>query len=270
MILWFKNLKKHLFIYWVLFKDSLILQMEYRTNFFMMIGIETAYLFVKVLYVVIVYDTGVKIYDLPIDAILLFSGTFIFMTGIYSTFFFFNLSKIQNLIVDGSFDMLIVKPVSLQFITTLKNINICAGFPNLFGGIICIIIGWKKNDIPVDFYNIAGYVGFLISGIIVSYSVMLLPQLISFWTIQAKSVRQISDSLWEFNNMPMTIYGKWIQRLGIYMIPIFLISNLSPLYVLKKLSLSYAIWGMIAPIVFFIISRILWKISVKHYNSASS
>jgi ABC-2 type transport system permease protein len=71
------ELRKHLIIYGLFLKNSLIAQMEYRFNFIGNLAMEAGYLLVKLSYVVVVYRSGVKINGLSPDEILLFIGTFI-------------------------------------------------------------------------------------------------------------------------------------------------------------------------------------------------
>jgi len=265
-----KEIKRHFYIYLVFIKNCLIKQMEYRTNFFLFIAIEVAYLFVKILYIYVVNKVGVDIYGLSPNAIFLFTGSFIIMTGIYMSLFFFNFSNIQNYIREGSLDLFITKPVSLQFIVTLRNVDLGSAIPNIVGGIIIVVIGWQRMGLAVNFRNIAGYVGYLISGTIITYSVMLLPQLLCFWVVKSQSLREVVDSMWDFNNMPMNIYNRWMRIGGVFIFPIFLVANFSPLYVLGKLNNIYIVWGIVAPVLFFFLTRILWKISIRNYTSASS
>jgi ABC-2 type transport system permease protein len=77
----FSELKKHLVIYFLFIKFSVMAQMEYRFNFIGNMAMEVGYLFVKLSYAVVVYRSGVKINGLSPDEILLFIGTFITLTG---------------------------------------------------------------------------------------------------------------------------------------------------------------------------------------------
>ncbi len=66
------------------------------------------------------------------------------------------------------------------------------------------------------------------------------------------------------------IYGKWGRRIGTYVLPIFVITNFPGLFLMGELGLGACLWGAGAPVLFFIISRRLWKMALKKYSSASS
>lgn len=244
--------------------------MEYRINFISGIAVECGYLLAKMLYVIVIYRVGVKINGLTPDAILMFIGTYIIMTGLYMGLFAVNFAALPNYIRDGTLDIFITKPISLQFITTLRYVDFGMPIPNIIAGVILIVVGWDKVGIPATFLNIIGFIFFIIGGVFINYALFLIPQLLSFWTVKTGGVNEISNALWDFNNMPMGIYNKWIQRIGTFLIPVFLITNYSPLLVLGKLSYFYIIWGTVTPVVLMIICRQLWNFAVRNYTSASS
>ena len=115
-----REIKKHLLIYILFVKNSLMAQMEYRFNFIGNLAMESGYLLVKLSYVVVVYRSGVKINGLSPDEILLFIGTFVTLTAIYAGLFMINNFQLRAKIKDGDLDLLLTKPVSLQFMATLR------------------------------------------------------------------------------------------------------------------------------------------------------
>ena len=124
------------------------------------------------------------------------------------------------------------KPVSLQFITSFKRLELGGMIPNAIGGFILIVIAWKRLHIHTTFNTISIFSFYIIMGCIASYALYMLPYLISFWTVKAHNIIQVSYSIWDFNNMPMHIYKRWIQEIGFYIIPIFIVTNPAPSIVL--------------------------------------
>ncbi|MNQ61477.1 hypothetical protein D3C85_757920 [compost metagenome] len=265
-----KGTKRYLYIYWLLCKNSFMSEMEYRVNFIFGALIEVAYLCIKLLYVLIVYQAGVKVNGLTPDGVLLCVGSFTFMTGIYCLFFYMNFARLPGHIRNGTLDMMITKPVSLQFISTLSRINFGFSSTNLIAGIIMVVIAWRRLEMPVTIDNVLMYAMFTVCGVILNYAIFLLPSLLTFWTVQSKGINDASALLWDMNYMPMTIYSKSLQFVGSFLLPVFLITNLSPFYVLDRLPNYMMIWGFIAPILFLVLCRLLWKHAIRSYTSANS
>ena len=234
-------------------------QMEYRFNFIGNLAMETGYLLVKLSYVVVVYRSGVKINGLSPDEILLFIGTFVTLTAVYAGMFMINNFRLRGKIKDGDLDLLLTKPVSLQFMATLRQADVTIFSVDFIAGGIMVAIAWGRLGIPVTLLTVGGYLGFLVISALVSYSLFLLPQIFSFWLMNTSAIAEITDSFWDFNNMPMDIYNPWIRQVGVFLLPIFVITNFPPMFVLHKMPPIYLAWSVLLPIILLIVVRALWR-----------
>ncbi len=266
----YREIEKHLFIYFLFVKNCLASQMEYRINFITGIAMECGYLIVKIMYVVVIYRSGKTIHGLSPDAMLLFIGTFVIVTGFYAGLFMMNFFQMREQIRSGNLDLLITKPVSLQFMLTLRRSDMGIMVIDLTAGIIMVAIGWSRLHIPFNIINALGFTGFLMGGAAVGYAIFLLPQILSFWLINTGAIAEFTDSFWDFNNVPMSVYNQIIQRVGVFIFPIFVVTNFPALFVLGRMNVIYIIWGMAAPVLLLTITRLAWNVAIKNYSSASS
>lgn len=266
----YMEIRKHIIIYFLFMKNSLIGYMEYRANLFAALTMELVYLGSKILYVVVIYNAGININGVSPDEIMLFIGTYIIMTAIYTAFFMDNFYKLPEHIRNGTLDMYITKPLSLQFMVTLRHVNFVLPVPNLIAGITMVVLACKRLGITASFINVIGYMGILASATIIAYCVFLIPQILSFWTVKSGAITEIADKCWDFNNMPMIIYNKWMRRIGVFIIPVFFITNFPAMFLVGKLNGIYFIWTFIAPVIFIVFLRLFWKFAIRNYTSASS
>ncbi len=267
--LW-REMKKHLLIYFLFVKNSMMAQMEYRFNFIGNMAMESGYLLVKLSYVVVVYRSGVAINGLSPDEMLLFIGTFISLTGVYAGMFMINNFQLRTKIKDGDLDLILTKPVSLMFMATLRQADVTIFSVDVIAGSIAVAIAWARLRIPVTLATLGGYLAFFVISSMVAYSLFLLPQILSFWLMNTSSIAEITDSFWDFNNMPMDIYNRWIQQIGVFVLPIFVITNFPPMVVLHKMPPTYLAWAVLLPVILLMIVRVAWKKGLSTYSSASS
>ncbi len=265
-----KEIKKHLALWGILMKNSLMSQLEYRMNFFTGIAMELGYFLAKIVYMIVVYKTGVPINGLTPDEVLVFFGTYMIATGPYAGMYMMNLFGIGRQVQSGELDLLLVKPVSLQFILTLKRSDIALFTVDVALGIVAVIIGLARMAVPVGVLDALGYMGYLITGSLIAYAMFLLPQVLAFKLIKTNSLAGLVDSSWDFNNMPMGIYSRLIQQIGAFVLPIFVITNFPALFILKKMEPLYAVWGIAGPFVWLALTSFLFNRGLKHYQSASS
>lgn len=176
------------------------------------------------------------------------------------------LEKIKN----GDLDILLTKPVSLQFMATLRQVDMGLLAVDLIAGGIVIIIAWARLGIPVTLATLGGFALLIFSSTVVAYSLFLLPQILTFWMTNASAIAGITDSFWDFNNMPMGIYTATIQQIGIFILPIFVVTNFPPLYLVGKMPRLYQAWALLLPLLLLAAVRSLWKRGLRNYASASS
>ena len=250
-------------------KVSLMSQLEYRANFAAGVAVETGWMLIKLLYVAVVYRVGADIGVLTPDHILLFVGIYTLMTGFYMLYYG-NFTSISRMVREGELDLYLVKPVSLQFLITMRRLDAALLLPDFVAGVIMIALGWARAGLPVTVVSVTGFLFFTVCGVLLTYSLFLLPHLLCFWIVATRGVAEMTSAVWDFNNMPQLIYGKWMQRIGTFLLPVFVITNFPGLFVMGELSPFLMAWGVAAPILFFGITRIVWKRAVRNYSSASS
>lgn len=266
----FRELRKHLIIYLLFVKNSVMAQMEYRFNFIGNMAMETGYLIYKLSYVLVVYRSGVQINGLSPDEILLFIGTFILLTGVYAGLYMINNFSLRSKIKDGELDLLLTKPVSVQFMATLRQADMTIFSVDVIAGVVAVSIAWSRLNIPIAWNTLGSYVFYLVISSVVAYSLFLLPQILSFWMLNTSSIAEITDSFWDFNNMPMDIYNRWIQQIGVFVLPIFVITNFPPLSALGRIPPVYQVWAIVLPLLLLALVRLAWQRGLRSYSSASS
>ena len=264
-----KEIRKHLILWGLMMKNSLMSQLEYRANFFTGIAMELGYFLAKITYMIVIYKTGVPINGLTPDEVLVFFGTYMIATGPYAGLYMMNLFGIGRQVQTGELDMLLVKPVSLQFMLTLKRSDLSIFTADTLLGIAAVTVGLTRMAVSVGVLDILGYLGYLISGALIAYSMFLLPQVLAFRLIKTDALAGLVDASWDFNNLPMGIYNRLIQQIGVFVMPIFVITNFPALFILKRMDPLYAVWGVAGPLLWLWGSSCLFRMGLKHYQSAS-
>ncbi len=264
-----REIAKHFRVYLALVRMNVMSQMEYRANFVTGILMELGYLAVKVLYVVVAFGAGKDIAGFTPDEMLVFVGTFITATGLYAGLYMMNFYQLSGLVKDGSFDTLMTKPVSLQFMATLRRCDVGIFLVDVVAGMVMTAIGLSRLPGALDLWRLSGYALFLLCGSAVGYALYLVPQSLVFKIVNARAVAGVTDSFWDFNNVPMIVYDRVGQAIGTYLIPMFVITSFPSLFALGRMDGAQAVWGLLAPAIFLAIARLAWTRGLKNYSSAS-
>lgn len=264
-----RTIRRYLRLLLTFAQNSLAGQLEYRINFLAGLFVESGFMLAKLTYVALIYSANVEINGMSPDYILLFIGTFAIMTGIYMSFYP-NFCNIAGYIKDGTLDIYLTKPVSQLFLITFRYIDFAMPIPNIAGGLIMVVIAWSRCGFPVTPGNVLVFMGGLVLGTILTYAIFLLPRLAAFWTVSTNAIVQVSDSIWDFNNMPMKIYNRLIQEVGCFIFPVFLITNMPGLMIGQEAGTELVIWYVAAPFLLLTVTLLVWRVALKRYSSASS
>lgn len=268
-LIW-NSFKKYIKLYLAFVKNCLQAQMEYRMNFVFSILAECGWICSHLLYLMVLYTSDVSIGTLSRDSLFMFTGTYLVITGIYMSMFYTNFANIPEYLRTGQLDLFITKPLSLQFITTLRYVDFGYPIADFCCGIALILIGWHRIKVAVTLGTVAGFLLFILLGAIWVYVLQIIPALISFWTIKVNGIYSIGYAVHDMNKMPRDVYSKFIQRIGTFLFPLFPMANYPTLFVTKRLQGAEFLWGLIGPFVFLILIKLCWNIAIKRYVSASS
>jgi ABC-2 type transport system permease protein len=263
-----REIAKHLRLFGLLARMNVMSQMEYRANFVTGILMELGYLVTKILYVVVAYRAGVRIAGFTPDEFLVFVGTFVMITGFYAGVFMMNLFQLSGMVQDGSFDVLMTKPVSLQFLATFRRSDVGIFLTDLLAGLVMVVVGLVRVARPFGLGRILGYAFFVAGGSAVGYAIYVIPQALVFRFVNAQGIAWLMDSFWDFNNVPMIVYGKVGRAIGSFVIPMFVVTSFPALFALGKMPGLYLVWGFVAPAVFLALASLAWRASIRRYTSA--
>jgi len=265
-----KSLVFYLSLWGRLVKMNLMGHLEYRANFVTGLLLEAGYLVVKLLYIVVAYQSGKTIAGFTGDEILVFVGTFVLCTGFYAGLYMMNLFQLSSLVRDGSFDLILTKPVSSLFLATFRRSDLSLFLLDVVAGLVLVALGLWRLGTNVDLGLVVGYAFFTASGAAVGYALWLLPMTLVFRLVNADALAGLADSFWDFNNVPMVVYDQVGKFIGVFVVPIFVITNFPSLFVLGRMPVEYLVWGFVAPVLFLGLATVAWNAGVKKYASGGN
>ena len=255
----------------LLMEYSLKEQVVYKFNFIMGVISDVIYLGISLVYYFLFYVSDVKIRGLSSNELLLFVGTNYLIVSVYVTIFYRNIHlELPANIVSGNFDLLLINPISIQYLSSFRHGEFATNLAGIIGGVIIIIVSWTKLKIPFTIFNLFMYLVLICIGIMTMYAFFLILHTLCFYLI---TIQNFSNFIWEImviNKIPMFIYNKTIQFFGIFIFPIFLFSNLPYIFLCQLRSYKFVTVCVITSFVFFILSRLCLKKAVNRYSSASS
>ncbi|PLS01373.1 ABC transporter permease [Neobacillus cucumis] len=178
----------------------------------------------------------------------------------------------SNLIVNGDFDRLLVRPRS-TFLQVLGSKFEFTRVGRLLQSGFVLIWALSNLSIEWDVMKVFTLLFMVVSGIFIFLGIYMLAAAMCFWTVQGLELANIfTDGGREVAQYPLTIYQKWVTRFFTYVVPFGTVNYLPLMFILGK-NEGNAITNMLIPIagsLFIVPCFLIWQIGVRHYRSTGS
>ena len=262
-------MKKYLLILKAYFKGSLMNLMEYKFNFISGGTFELVWLFMYLIFIdtIFIHTETVNGWDKYRMLMLTFQGGL--MDSVFTFLIVPGLKRLPEMINTGTLDFILLKPLNQRFaisfnefdIPQIKNIII-----NITGLMYCFI----KLNIRMTPLKLLLYILLSLNGFFLIYSIMFILMSLAFWFMRMDIVMGIGSELITIGNKPMQIYPRLLQKILIFVIPLFVCFNFPILFAVKDLSVSYILYSFMASFIFFLLSNFIFKKGVRRYVGSGS
>lgn len=244
--------------------------LEYKLSFF--IGI-IPFILLQLLGIIVIWAIFKKIPHIAgfkFDEVLFIYGIGIVCYALGRMLF----SNLENFgyqyIIKGELDIILTKPINPLFFIVVSNFGEKEIGEILVGVILIIksIIGLKIHFGILEFFI---FLYFIINGVIIYGAINLIAITICFWTKDVRGLISPIMRIQEFSQYPITIYGKIIKFIIIWIIPFAFISFFPAVcFIRNKEFIEYIFCIPLIGIIFPTIAYILWLKGLHRYESSGT
>ena len=180
------------------------------------------------------------------------------------------LDKFDNLIVQGGFDRLLLRPKSI-IIQVLYNESDFVKTSRLFHALIILVVALTHLNIEWSIMKVICLLLMIISATLIFFSIFLLAASYCFITVQGLEVRNVfTDGGKHMAQYPIGIFSKGFIYFFTFIIPYAFVNYYPLLYVLgKKNNILYAFSPLLL-FIYVIPCIIVFYLGVKRYSSVGS
>lgn len=239
--------------------------MAYRGDFFICCLITLISEMILPFITFLIYSTGASLPGWSLDEIMVLQGIFMLSRGLAGLLFFGIVYNTLICVREGTYDLLMIKPASVLFI------SITTGFEpdrigSVTGGVIVLALSLNRLQSP-------GVMNWLYFALILFFSVLTM---FSFAVIMAATVFkwvgnsrifEIFESIMMFGNYPRSIFSQAFQTIISYIIPVSIIAFYPASALLGK-GISGLFPVLVVCVLFLIIGLLFWRMMLSKYTSA--
>jgi ABC-2 type transport system permease protein len=263
-------LRRYAAIYAALWRNSVIREMGFKTNFFLWIVVELLWFALQLCFMLVVYQHTESIGDWTKWEVVFLIGASHFIQQIFQAFFLTNVVQLSEHIRTGKLDFMLLLPANTRFVLSLRQVDL-GGFVNAASAVAVMVYALNRLGVTPGPFQVVGFFLLVVAGIMIHYSLMFLLATVSFWTVRAQGIVWGYYSLFNIARLPDAAVRGWFKMVFTFAIPMLLVANVPARLVVNKLgSPLQLLLVVVMCAVCQAAAEAAWRFSLRHYTSASS
>jgi ABC-2 type transport system permease protein len=265
-----QTLRRYFGIYSALWKNSVMREMTFKSNFIMWIVVEVLWFGLQLSFIGVLYLHTERIGTWTKWQVVFLIGGSHFIQQMFQAFFLINCTNLSELVRTGKLDFLLLLPVNTRFVVSLRQVDLGA-FVNAGFAIAIMAYAAKQLHLVPTALQVGGFLVLSVAGVIIHYSLMFLLASISFWTVRAQGIVWGYYNLFNIARMPDEAFAGLFKAFFTFAIPMLLVSNVPVRVLTNKIESPTPLLLLLAmSVICFVVSEWGWRASVARYTSASS
>lgn len=259
------RIKRYLKLYGICLRTLFISETAYRLNFILGLIITFIGNILFPLVTLLIYANGQSFPGWDFWQVLLIQSVFTMSTGVSSTFFSGIFWATNNNIRDGSFEVVLLKPVNPLFYMMATTFDF-QGIAYIIGGALMFALS-ASNCVTFTWIGVVNFIIFGLAGIFVMLGIELIMSATSFKWIGNSRIPEIFDSVKQFAKYPMTIFPSLARSITTFIVPVAMVAFVPAASLLGQTE-PWFYWALIPCAIFTVVGFLLYHKMIKLYESA--
>ena len=265
---WRATLRRYATIYGALWRNSVIREMSFKTNFIMWIFVEILWFALQLSFISVIYLHTDHIGDWTKWEVVMLVGASHFIQQMFQAFFMTNCVQLSELIRTGRLDFMLLLPVNTRFLISLRQVDL-GGFVNGASGLGVMIYAAHQLHLVPSLVQVGGFFLLCAAGVTIHYSLIFLLVSVAFWTVRAQGIVWGYYNLFNIARLPDGAFQGFFKVFFRFAIPMLLVANVPVKVLLKRMDSPFDMILLLAmSVACFLVSSVAWRFSLRHYTSA--
>ena len=242
----------------------------FRLDFFAPFFIDGSLFLIQIMAFGVVYSNVETIGSWGRGEMIMYIGTFSLLNAVSMTICFFGVNGIPGKVRSGELDLYLSKPISPLFRLTFESIS-PGSVPLILMSICIIAYGAGRSDIRITVTKTLSYMFWIVIMAILYYEMEVIIRSVSLYIVSMARMGQIEEAGLDLcMKLPgIAFYGGY--KVIFYLIlPYGIMATLPVQSMIGEMDLPLALYGTGIVMLFTVITCMVWKQGLRHYDSASS
>ena len=253
----------------VFFRIGVLNELQYRANFWIQL-LRTLLNFGFALFAfAVVYGHTDNLNGWRPAEMVVLMGVWTLMAGLIGVVVQPSMERLIEDVREGTLDFTLTKPEEAQVLVSISQVRVWR-LVDVVVGPAAIVAALLYMGSTTSLRDLVSFAVTLAAGGVIIYSFWLMLSTISFWFIRVENILMIFHSMYDAARWPVTIYPGWMQALLTFVVPVAFAVTVPAGALVGRASNAWLAGTVVLALLLLVVSRVFWKVGIRHYSGASA
>nr|HEX4313061.1 ABC-2 family transporter protein [Kofleriaceae bacterium] len=243
--------------------------MAYRADFILEGFMALAWMFVVLLPLYVLFDKRDEVagWDAPSALLVVayFSAIRAVLEGLVSP----SLVELVERIRTGAFDYVLLKPADAQFLISAARQEPWKVIDLMWAVALAVYAFYLRGDSP-SAGELALGLALFGAGVAAMYALWIMCAAASFWVVRLDNLIHLLEAVFDVARWPVQVFrGAW-RFVFTFVVPFAIMTTYPAMALLGRLDTTTALACVGGALAMLAVARVLWRVAIRSYTSASS
>jgi ABC-2 type transport system permease protein len=264
-------MRRYLEVYWLMVRNSLIREMNFKANFLLWIVVECLWFVGQIIFLEVIYGHVKEIGGWSKWECILLVATHQIIAQIFQAFFYVNLAELPDLVRTGRLDLALLQPIDSQFAVSTRRF----GLDSLVSAgvsVIVVAVSLAKLGVVPGPLQIVLYLACVGLGLGIHYSILFGLATMSIWIIRAQGLIYGYFNVFNIGRTPDTVFRGVFKLIFSWVIPVIIVANVPARVLARSFENPWPgiMHLLLATALVIVATRTFWFYALRRYAGASS
>jgi ABC-2 type transport system permease protein len=259
----------YLRLFAVFLRVSVMGELAYRVNFFVQLFQSLLGLGISLAGLAVIFSYTDTLGGWRPDEVLALVGVYFLVGGMIGLIIQPGMEQLIESVRNGTLDFTLTKPEDAQLIISIQRVEIWKLIDIMLGFAVLVTALVRLGE-RVGGWEAAVFILMLIAGGVIIYSFWLILATLSFWFVRVENILVVFQSMYEAGRWPISLYPGWLRYGLTFIVPVAFATTVPAEALTGRLTWETLLIAVVLAVVLFVVSRLFWRVGLRHYSGASA
>lgn len=244
-------------------------ELQYRANFFVQLIHSGLALVVGLVAIWLVFSYTTDLAGWTRPELLIVMGIHVLLGGVVRSLIEPNMRLLMGDVQEGTFDYVMAKPLDAQLLSSIREVKIWH-LVDVILGVIVMVWGIVELGVGASLTDVAAFVVTVVSGAAMIYCVWIMITSTAFRVVRSEEVLNLFEGFYQTGRWPVTVYPTVLRATLTFVIPLAFAITVPAEALSDRLDGTTVALAVGFLLVLALVTRVVWRINLRHYSGASA